>query len=123
MAPLRNRERLSESGDFVAGRSEALPSLKLGTNARARPLARMLMFAPLDMHGEERADLHRAARLSILRDRVVRRMDHVEVSADKVERALAAFAEATHQTAAGERAATTSAVSFFHLEENQTLGM
>ncbi|RAZ84329.1 hypothetical protein DPM33_31590 [Mesorhizobium hawassense] len=55
------------------------------------------MFAPLDMHGEKRADLHRAAKLSMLHDRVVRRFDKVDHSADAVEMAAAAFVEATHR--------------------------
>jgi hypothetical protein len=55
------------------------------------------MFAPLDMHGEKRADLHRAARLSMLRDRAVKRFDKVDHSAYAVEMAAAAFVEATHR--------------------------
>jgi hypothetical protein len=54
------------------------------------------MVAPLEMHGEKRADLHRAARLSLLHDRVVKRLDKVDDSADAVEMAAAAFVEATH---------------------------
>jgi hypothetical protein len=57
------------------------------------------MFAPLDMHGEKRADLHRAARLSLLHDRVMKRLDKVDHSADVVEMAAAAFVEATHRPA------------------------
>ncbi|RWB77265.1 MAG: hypothetical protein EOQ50_10205 [Mesorhizobium sp.] len=56
------------------------------------------MFAPLDMHGEKRADLHRAARLSMLHERVVKRFDRVDHSADAVETAAAAFVEATHRS-------------------------
>lgn len=55
------------------------------------------MFAPLDMNGESRADLHRAARLSMLHERVVKRLDKVDHSADAVEMAAAAFVEATHR--------------------------
>ncbi|TIR15192.1 MAG: hypothetical protein E5X34_30115 [Mesorhizobium sp.] len=55
------------------------------------------MFAPLDMHGEARADLHRAARLSMLHERVVKRFEKVDHSADAVETAADAFVEATHQ--------------------------
>ncbi|AZO06526.1 hypothetical protein EOA27_29450 [Mesorhizobium sp. M2A.F.Ca.ET.037.01.1.1] len=57
------------------------------------------MFAPLDMHGEKRADLHRAARLSMLHERVVKRFDRVDHSADAVETAAAAFVEITHRPA------------------------
>ncbi|CDX31467.1 conserved hypothetical protein [Mesorhizobium sp. ORS 3359] len=57
------------------------------------------MFAPLDTHGEKRADLHRAARLSMLHDRVVKRLDKVDHSANAVENAAAAFVEATHRPA------------------------
>ncbi|TGT97854.1 hypothetical protein EN806_48610 [bacterium M00.F.Ca.ET.163.01.1.1] len=55
------------------------------------------MFAPLDMHGGKRADLHRAARLSMLHDRVVKRFDKVDHAADAVEMAAVAFVEATHR--------------------------
>lgn len=55
------------------------------------------MFAPLDMHGEKRADLHRAARLSMLHERVVQRFDRVDHFADAVETAAAAFVAATHR--------------------------
>ncbi|RWH66285.1 MAG: hypothetical protein E5X68_31040 [Mesorhizobium sp.] len=57
----------------------------------------MVMFAPLDMHGEKRSDLHRAARLSMLHERVVKRFDKVDHSADAVETAADAFVEATHR--------------------------
>ncbi|RAZ72711.1 hypothetical protein [Mesorhizobium atlanticum] len=57
------------------------------------------MFAPLDMHGEKRADLHRAARLSMLHERVVKRFDRVDHFADAAETAAAAFVEATHRPA------------------------
>ncbi|TIV21308.1 MAG: hypothetical protein E5V74_12140 [Mesorhizobium sp.] len=57
------------------------------------------MFAPLDMHGEKRADLHRAARLSMLHERVVKRFVRVDHSADAVETAADAFVEATHRPA------------------------
>ncbi|TPI19855.1 MULTISPECIES: hypothetical protein [unclassified Mesorhizobium] len=56
----------------------------------------MFEFAPLDMNGEIRADRHRAARLSMLHERVVKRLDKVDHSADAVEMAAAAFVEATH---------------------------
>ena len=59
----------------------------------------MVMFAPLDTHGETRADLHRAARLSMLRERVVKRFEKVDHSADAVETAADAFVEATHRSA------------------------
>lgn len=55
------------------------------------------MFAPLDADGEKRAGLHRAARLSMLRDRVVKRFDRVDHCADAVEMAATAFVEATHR--------------------------
>ena len=59
----------------------------------------MVIFAPLDMHGEKRADLHRAARLSMLHERVVKRFDRVDHFADAAETAAAAFVEATHRPA------------------------
>ena len=61
------------------------------------------MFAPLDMNGENRADLHRAARLSMLHERVVKRLDKVDHAADAVEMAAAAFVEATHLPTAPSR--------------------
>ncbi|OHV67672.1 hypothetical protein LCM4577_24715 [Mesorhizobium sp. LCM 4577] len=57
----------------------------------------MVMFAPLDMHGEKRAEIHRSARLSMLHERVVKRMDKVDHLADEVEQAAAALVAATHQ--------------------------
>ncbi|OBQ94164.1 hypothetical protein A9K66_27995 [Mesorhizobium sp. AA23] len=58
-----------------------------------------MVFAPLDSHYEERAALHRSARLSMLRDRVVKRMAKVNHLADEVERAAAEFVGAAQGSA------------------------
>ena len=58
----------------------------------------MLIFAPLDMRGATRADVHRAARLALLRARILKRMDKVESAADQVEEAAAVFVSTTHAT-------------------------
>ncbi|RWC07875.1 MAG: hypothetical protein EOS52_32110 [Mesorhizobium sp.] len=79
------------------------------------------MFAPLDMHGEKRADLHRAARLSMLHERVVKRFDRVDHSADAVETAAAAFVEATHGPTVG--AASFRSVRELQMTDGWTLGL
>ncbi|MGX5839752.1 hypothetical protein ACWGTI_03395 [Mesorhizobium sp. ArgA1] len=58
-----------------------------------------MLFAPLDMHGEKRADIHRANRLSMLHDRVVKRMDKVDQAADEVEQAAAVLVDVTRRSA------------------------
>ncbi|MDX8454050.1 hypothetical protein RFM98_14910 [Mesorhizobium sp. VK9D] len=54
-----------------------------------------MMFKPLDMQFQKRMDVHRAARLSMLHDRVAKRMTKVDDLADQVEKAAAALVEAT----------------------------
>ena len=51
-------------------------------------------FAPLDRDGERRAALHRAARLSLLHDRVIKRLDQIDDGADLVLKAAAELVEA-----------------------------
>ena len=51
-------------------------------------------FAPLDRDGERRAALHRAARLSDLHGRVIKRLDQIDDGADLVLRAAAELVEA-----------------------------
>ncbi|RUV41399.1 MULTISPECIES: hypothetical protein [unclassified Mesorhizobium] len=58
-----------------------------------------MLFAPLDSHYEERAALHRAARLSMLHDRIAKRMKKVDHLADEVERAAAELVDVTQATA------------------------
>ncbi|MDX8451207.1 hypothetical protein RFM98_00400 [Mesorhizobium sp. VK9D] len=48
----------------------------------------MMLFAPLDFaHGHTRADRHRAARLALLRGRMLKRMRKLDDAADEVEQA------------------------------------
>ncbi|MDG4908126.1 hypothetical protein P9228_16990 [Mesorhizobium sp. WSM4898] len=61
----------------------------------------MMIFEPLDMRGRKRADLHRAARLALLRGRILKRIGKVDNAAGSVEQATAPFAEAARQTATG----------------------
>lgn len=56
-----------------------------------------MMFEPLDMQFQKRMDLHRAARLSMLRNRVVKRMDKVAHSVDEVEQAVAVLVETANR--------------------------
>ncbi|RWE11562.1 MAG: hypothetical protein EOS61_15645 [Mesorhizobium sp.] len=59
-----------------------------------------MMFAPLDFdHREERSDLHRAARLSMLHNRMAKRMAKVDHLAEEVEKAADVLVEATHDSA------------------------
>ena len=59
----------------------------------------MMVFQPLDMHGSTRIDRHRAARLAMLRGRIVKKMAKIDHAADEVEQALAVFVQVTHQPA------------------------
>lgn len=72
-----------------------------------------MLFAPLDSHYEERAALHRAARLKLLHERVVKRMEKVDHLADEVERAAAELVDVTQGSAIEAfRGAMFSAGSF-----------
>lgn len=58
-----------------------------------------MLFEPLDTNGHKRSVLYHAARLEMLHDRVVKRMDRVDHLADEVERAAAVLVDATHASA------------------------
>ncbi|TGP26736.1 MULTISPECIES: hypothetical protein [unclassified Mesorhizobium] len=58
-----------------------------------------MLFEPLNSDGEKRSAQYHAARLAMLHDRVVKRMDRVDHLADKVEHAAAVLVEATHEPA------------------------
>ena len=53
-----------------------------------------MRFAPLDRDGERRAALHRAARLLLLHDRVIKRLDQIDDGADLVLKAAAELVDA-----------------------------
>ncbi|MBZ9990958.1 hypothetical protein LB572_28045 [Mesorhizobium sp. BH1-1-5] len=85
-----------------------------------------LLFEPFDMQYEKRADLHRAARLVMLHDRLAKRLDRVECAADEVERAAAVLVEVTHDSAVGtfqDARRSNSSAAFLHLDAGQTLGL
>ncbi|RWH65788.1 MAG: hypothetical protein E5X68_31970 [Mesorhizobium sp.] len=86
-----------------------------------------MMFAPLDFdHREKRSDLHRAARLEMLHERLAKRLDRVERAVDEVERAAAVLVDVTHgnATEAFEDAIrSNSSAAFLHLDAGQTLGL
>ncbi|RUW53854.1 hypothetical protein EOA32_07805 [Mesorhizobium sp. M1A.F.Ca.ET.072.01.1.1] len=85
-----------------------------------------MLFAPLDSHYEERAALHRAARLELLHNRLVKRLEKVNNLADEVERAAAELADITQASAIEAfRGAMFSSASagFLRLEAGQTLGL
>ncbi|RWC10783.1 MAG: hypothetical protein EOS52_23730 [Mesorhizobium sp.] len=82
------------------------------------------MFEPLDMQYEKRADLHRAARLSMLHNRIVKRFEKVDHLADEVERAAATLVDVTHGSAVEafqDAVRSSSSAAFLHLD-GQTLG-
>ncbi|WP_292585229.1 hypothetical protein [Mesorhizobium sp.] len=86
-----------------------------------------MMFAPLDFdHREERSDLHRAARLEMLHDRLAKRLDRVERAADEVERAAAVLVDVTHGNATEafeDVIRSNSSAAFLYLDAGQTLGL
>lgn len=53
-----------------------------------------MRFAPLDHDGERRAALHRAARLLLLHDRVIKRLDQIDERAARVIKAAAELIQA-----------------------------
>lgn len=85
------------------------------------------MFAPLDFdHREERSDLHRAARLKMLHNRLAKRLERVERAADEVERAAATLVDVTHGNAVTtfqDAVRNNSSAAFLHLDAGQTLGL
>lgn len=56
--------------------------------------AMAMLFGPLNSDGRTRSLLYRAARLSMLHDRMLMRFDKVDDAADKVQAAAELFAEA-----------------------------
>ena len=54
-----------------------------------------MLFEPLDTNGYKRSVLYHAARLEMLHDRVVKRMDRVDHLADEVERLADAVVNVT----------------------------
>jgi hypothetical protein len=86
-----------------------------------------MMFAPLDFdHRGDRSDLHRAARLEMLNDRLTKRLDRVERAAGEVERAAAVLVEVTHGTAVEafqDAVRRNWSAQFLNLDAGQTLGL
>ena len=59
----------------------------------------MMLFEPLDFaHGHARIDRHRAARIAMLRGRILKRMSKIESAADQVEEAVKVFVAVTRPT-------------------------
>lgn len=55
----------------------------------------MMLFAPLDLaHGNKRIDRHRAARVAMLRGRIVRKVAKLDHLANDVEKAAGEVIEA-----------------------------
>ncbi|RWA69297.1 hypothetical protein [Mesorhizobium sp.] len=86
-----------------------------------------MLFEPLDSHYEERANLHRAARLELLHDRLAKRLDRVDRAAEEVEQAVALLVDVTHGSAVeafrGTIFSRSLSTAFFQLEAGQTLGL
>lgn len=86
----------------------------------------MIFFEPLNSDGHKRSMDYHAARLSMLHDRVVKRIGQVDRFADEVERAAAVLVHVTQGSAVdvSSRAAVFDSSSAAHqLERGQTLGL
>ena len=81
----------------------------------------MMLFEPLDFaHGHTRIDRHRAARLAMLRGRIVKKMAKIDHAADEVERAAdrlieATAADRTRQPVANRKGTDTAGRAFICL--------
>ncbi|MDX8437647.1 hypothetical protein RFN25_30035 [Mesorhizobium abyssinicae] len=58
-----------------------------------------MLFEPLNMDGRKRSAIYHAARLSMLHDRLAKKLEQVDHAADQVEQAAADLVEAAHQPA------------------------
>ncbi|RUW27666.1 hypothetical protein EN858_00505 [Mesorhizobium sp. M4B.F.Ca.ET.215.01.1.1] len=58
-----------------------------------------MLFEPLNMDGRKRSAIYHAARLSMLRERLAKKLEQVDQAADQVEQAAADLVEAAHQPA------------------------
>jgi hypothetical protein len=58
-----------------------------------------MLFEPLNMDGRTRSAVYHAERLSMLHDRLAKKLEQVDHAADQVEQAAAVLAEATCQSA------------------------
>ena len=86
----------------------------------------MTMFAPMEIGAQRRSALYHAARLSMLHERVMKRLDRVERAADEVEHAAAVLVDVTHCSAVEafqDAVFSNSSAAFLRLEEGQTLGL
>ncbi|MDX8478603.1 hypothetical protein RFN28_08925 [Mesorhizobium sp. VK24D] len=55
------------------------------------------MFEPLNSDGRKRSAVYHAARLSMLHDRLAKKLEQVDHAADEVEQAAAVLVEVTRQ--------------------------
>ncbi|WP_214472079.1 hypothetical protein [Mesorhizobium sp. dw_380] len=86
----------------------------------------MMLFEPLNSDGHKRSVVYHAARLSMLHDRVLKRMDRVDHLADEVERAAAVLVDVTHGDAVEafqDAVFSNPSAAFLHLDVGQTLGL
>ncbi|TJV06635.1 MAG: hypothetical protein E5Y12_04135 [Mesorhizobium sp.] len=86
----------------------------------------MMLFEPLNWDGHKRSEVYHAARLSMLHDRVLKRMDRLDHVADEVERAAAILVDLTHASAAEafqDAVFRNPSAAFLQLEAGQTLGL
>ncbi|TIX96803.1 MAG: hypothetical protein E5V17_02670 [Mesorhizobium sp.] len=58
-----------------------------------------MLFEPLNMDGRKRSAIYHAARLSMLHERLAKKLEQVDHAADQVEQAAADLVEAAHQPA------------------------
>ncbi|MER8653448.1 hypothetical protein [Mesorhizobium sp. M0847] len=86
----------------------------------------MILFGPLDSDGHKRSVNYHAARLSMLRCRVLTRFDKVKDATDKVEAAAAVLVDVTHGSAVDafqDAVYRNPSAGFLQLETGQTLGL
>ncbi|MBZ9722253.1 hypothetical protein LB519_30850 [Mesorhizobium sp. AD1-1] len=84
-----------------------------------------VLFEPLNS-GHLRSLMYHDARLQMLHDRVINRMERVDHLANEVEQAAATLVDATRSSAVHalpEDPLSNSSAAFLHLEAGQTIGL
>ncbi|TPN57316.1 MULTISPECIES: hypothetical protein [unclassified Mesorhizobium] len=82
-----------------------------------------VLFEPLDSDGHLRSLMYHDARLQMLHDRVINRMERVDHLANEVEQAAATLVDATRSSAVPEDPLSNSSAAFLLLEAGQTIGL
>ncbi|ESY64693.1 hypothetical protein NKI77_32675 [Mesorhizobium opportunistum] len=86
-----------------------------------------VLFEPLNSDGHLRSLMYHDARLQMLHDRVINRMERVDLLANEVEQAAATLVDANPSSAAAhafpDDPLSNSSVAFLHVETGQTIGL